>query len=436
MVEIIVINGINIILLSPFIYYQIKSLVYSYSKNRTLQIVWRFGFLISLIGEIGAGKSSGQSALTHAFVLKFQQDIIDLLKMTKKVFRKLDFNGIDDYILERMSQMARVDFALIVDEVMTAFGINDSIIFNFLGHRSTRDYIKDYVFAIYALQIRNNYVYSVTKIYNRFTGNFNMAFDIKWQNIYDAYASGNYAIEDYAVELIDESSDDLASAFWRDFDKDESGAKTYRRKYRHIHQERNRIIDTRQDASDMVKKLRNLTQTNLLMEGVEFRNIYSGLVNLYSLIYIIPYKVHELFKFMIPYAFYRIKHLRNAISYAEHLDQRYGSINYRRNIDGKLLLVEWFVKSLGVVKFNASYYERTEDVGKKDPKRQSELELYFPASWCFGTYEQFAFKGIQDQLMSKSNVNPAEINIFFQPSFFNDITTSSDGKGVDVIDIT
>lgn len=399
----------------------------------SLSIVYGFGFLISLIGDIGSGKSSGQSALTHAFVIKFQNDIVTLMNKIKTIYKSLDFNDIDEFLFSKFMSES-IDLNDTVKDLIQTFNITENLIFDFNTYKSTYENFKDYAFGFYVLYIRNNYVYSVTTIFNRLTSNFNMKLNLDWHKIKKAYKNNDYSIEDYAVELIDEASDELASAFWREVEKDEDGSKEYRRKYRHIHQERNRMIDTRQDSTDMIKRFRNLTQTHIEMVETKYLFTFKGLFVIIESFMNSHMFLYKIFKLYIPYFFYRIKRLRTGISYQEFYDKKYAYINKLRNKQNRILYYEWFLRSLGIVRFIAKKYYSAEDVGKISPETHELLKLYFPSQWAFGTYQQFAFKGIQEQLLKIRKSNNTEVNVFFQPSFFNE-EDHIQIKGVDEIDI-
>lgn len=443
---ILIINILNISLALPFLYFFIKKGRFDHYINFTLYTVHKtFGFIISLIGSIGSGKSSTQSALAHAYTLKFQQDIQELHLKTRKIFKSIDFNLIDDYLISLYNQVPKEDlkFNLVTASLLHTFNISEAIHFDFLQHKTVFDYFKDYAFSFYVLYVRNNYVYSVTTIYSRMTSNFNMKYLIEWQRIHEAYQKNDYSIHDYAVELIDEATDELSASRWREEDKDESGAKEYRRKYRHIHQERNRIIDTRQDGTDLIKRYRTLTNTHLDLQSTELVFSYEFLFNMIKNSYVLKVFFYKFFtrwlpyftKVLIPYIFKRLITLfiwnPDKIDYQQLYDFKYSSINYLRNLDNRLLHIQWFFKYNSLVKIESFKVKNSEDVGKNNP--DTALTLFFKASWCFGTYKQFAFVGIQEQLLENSITNNMEDNVFFQPDFF-DKTISDNSKGV-VIDV-
>lgn len=414
----IILIVIDVLLVLPFLYYFGKLKLFEHYKRVSMFIVKSFGFLITLFGDIGSGKSSSLSALSHAYQLDFQSKAMNQMLEVKKIFKHLDFNVVDQYIISKFQELEIYDIRDIAIQLLTDFSLNNTIVFDYLQHKTVLEYFEDYIYAFYVLYIRNNYVYSVTSIYSRVTGNYNMKFDLKWHNIKQAYLNKKYYIENYAVELLDESSDELSAGNWREFDKDETGAKEYRRKYRHLHKENNRMIDTRQDSSDMVKRFRTLTQTHLETVSTNFINVFKELEIIYQFIINSKIKIYKLFKLYIPYFFYRIKRLRSGMSYFQYYDIKYARVNYLRSKDNLSLYFSWFLKSLGYVKIDLKKYHKYDDVGKSDPSFYDPIKLYFPVSWTFGTYEQFAFSEMQRQLNKTVHNNYAEVNVFFKPDFF------------------
>jgi len=127
--------------------------------------------------------------------------------------------------------------------------------------------------------------------------------------------------------------------------------------------------------------------------------------------------------------------LFSGISYVEYYDKFYGSLNKVRDLNNELLYVEWFLKSFGYVRFTTKKYLSAEDVGKTSEDKYTLLNMFFPVTWCFGTYKQFQFRNIQEELIKKSTLHGViEINPFDQHDFFTDKTNDSK-KGVDSLDI-
>ena len=139
--------------------------------------------------------------------------------------------------------------------------------------------------------------------------------------------------------------------------------------------------------------------------------------------------LYKLFKLFIPYTWYRLPRFRKGISYQEFYDRKYATINKLRNQYNKILYIEWQLKSYGLVRFQTKKYHSADDIGKTSEEYFDRLKLYFPALWAFGTYEQFAFNNIQEQLLQfNKRSNQAEVNIFFQPSYFEKVTSPKDEK--------
>lgn len=426
-IAILIINIILLLFKLPFFILKFKKMKYERKTQETIYTMNSFGFLISLIGELGSGKTSFQSALAHGYTVIFQEKLISMMKETKTIYKRIDFNVLDDALFEVFLNQGFFDFSQITKDILDELDLKNHIVFDEMSYKTTFDYFYDYVFAFFVLYVRNNYVYSLSTFYNRLTRNFNMAYKLDWQRIYDAYAKKDYAIQDYAVELLDEITDALGADEWRSEEKDESGIKEYLRKYRHVHQERNRMITSRQDATDLVKRYRVLTQSNLVMSGVVGVDVYHFIYKMVWFTKKTNYNLYKFFKYGMPWLFTKLRHWFATASYESYLDKQYGLINYLRNVDHYMLHVRWFIKSLGYARYHMTHYHRIEDIDKDG--KGVELELYVPIKWAFSTYEEFAYKHIQKQLLQQaSNKESFEINnIFDKPNFYNHRKKGVDG---------
>lgn len=416
----IIVDGL---LLLPFLNAYFKKKGIEKAINNTLYQTNNLGFLISLVGDIGKGKSSTMSGLSHAFTLIFQQKIMALFNDTKRMFSKIDFNAFDSHLNLFFSNYVDekvINFNALTDHLMDVFKINPGVQYNFLDFKKVHKMFKDYIFGYYVIYYRNNYVYSVTNIYSRITNTYSMKYKLDWQRIREAYTSSDYAISDYAVELIDESTDALGASAWRDEEKDESGAKEYRRKYRHIHEERNRMIDARQDKSDMIKRFRTLTQSHIQLMGVEYVNDYKFMYAFIRFILRLPLVPYKLYLRFLWFGYFKWKN--KGMSFNEFEDFKYNSGNLERDIENLLFHFEMYFKSISHINVYAKHYHNVDDVGKQDETLFDKLIMYFPIKWAFGTYEQFAFNYIQDELLARSNTKNEESNIFDKKSFFGSNT--------------
>ena len=148
------------------------------------------------------------------------------------------------------------DFDQLTEAIMDAHKLKgEGLHYNMVGQVKIQKLILDYIFGLYVLNVRNNYVQSKTPFYSNVTHNFSLGLNIEWLKIREAYKNKDYAILDWMVILIDELTDEAGAMTYMDDLKDLAGAKEYRRKFGQIHQERNRMISTKQDVMDEVKSI-------------------------------------------------------------------------------------------------------------------------------------------------------------------------------------
>lgn len=390
---------------------------YQNAFYRTQYIAKDFGYLIGINGKISKGKTSISSGLSHIYQLDFLQRIQDLMKQYQSYLNKIDFSTFNDRVYQLILEKGIKEVYLITDTIMKEYLLTDYPVYNYLSFTSMREMTKSYIIAFGAM-IRNNFVASKTRFYSRITNTMNLDYEITQQDIYKVIESGEYFIEDYLVEIIDEAQDDNAAELWREQEK--TGRKQYRNKYRHIHEQNNRMISIKQDESDEVRKQRSLYQTNLkLVDGVEVKFIYRFAYKGLEWLYRIQDAPYRFFKLRVPYSFYYLKNLLSydKYSYSAYCEARYDKPSITRDVDHRLMFVKWFLESLNYNVFTVQLAEETDDLGK-DTKTET-FKLVIPSIYCF-TYPRFEFNQIQTDLLKKSTKDGSiERNLFKNPEFFN-----------------
>lgn len=390
---------------------------YKYAFMRTRYIALDFGYLIGINGKISKGKTSISSGLSHIYQLDFLQRIHDLMKQYQSYLNKIDFRQFNDRVYQLILEKGIKQVYEITDAIMDEYQLGDVPVYNYLTFTSMREMTKSYVIA-FASMVRNNFVASKTRFYSRVTNTMNLDYEITQQDIYNVIKSGDYFIEDYLVEVIDEAQDDNAAELWREQEK--TGRKQYRNKYRHIHEQNNRMISIKQDESDEVRKQRSLYQTNLkLVDGVQVKFIYRFVFNILQWIYRIEDAPYRIFRLRLPYMFYYLKHLLSYDKYSfdAYCEARYDKPSITRDVDHNLMFLKWFLESLNYNVFTVQLAEDTDDLGKES--KTETFKLVIPSIYCF-TYPRFEFNQIQTDLLSKSNKDGSvERNLFKNPEFFN-----------------
>ncbi|MDY0210925.1 MAG: hypothetical protein RBQ91_05930 [Acholeplasma sp.] len=414
---IVILSTILLILLLLSVVFFGKSKYYKYHFQRTQYEAIEFGHLIGISGKIGSGKTSIASGLSHIYQLDIQYRIQKLLKDYQTYFNKIEFQNFNDRLYELIITHGAKNYYLITDELMAGFNLIDRPVYNFMNFTTIREMTKSYVIAFISL-LRNNYVASKTRFYSRITNTLNLDYDIKQQDLYKVFESGDYYIEDYLVEIIDEAQDDNSAATWRE--QETSGRKQYRNKYRHIHEQNNRMIGIKQDETDEVRKQRSLYQTNIkIVEKTDVKFIYRFVYKIFEFCYRLEDSPYRFFKLRLPYTWYYIKNLFNydKYSFQSYCDARYDSPSITRDVDHKLMFVRWYLESLNYSVFTVQIAHDADDLSKDS--KVDNLKLVIPTIYCF-TYPRFEFNKIQTDLLEKSNKDGSiERNLFKNPEFFN-----------------
>jgi len=376
---------------------------------------------------------SGLASLCQIIIIN---EIQDLLNKTMKIFKEIDFNVLNEELKVLYENVIDAetdypDFDRITDLILDRYNLDgESLHFDMVGHKKIRKLIVDYIFSFYCLEIRNNFVQSKTPFYSYITHNFNLSLDMNWLRIREAHKNKDYAILDWMVELIDESTDELGAMKYLDDIKDESGQKEYRRKYGQIHQERNRIITTKQDVMDEIKKFRNLTHSNLVIDQkVSTLGNHMWIYHLIEFVYYIPVNLLKLF--VINPIFLWSKITRKGLSWHEIYDYYHHKTGLIRKQESKLYYYKMFFQSIGYNRYQGYELKRAEDIEKVSADRDY-FDLYIPTRFCWGTYNTHYYAPMQEDLLKNSNTHTSEVNPFEKLSFFgNNDETLKEQNGDD-----
>lgn len=426
------IDIIVVILLSAFILMMITPFIkINRSSKRLLNdfnyTIYYFknelGFIISLNGDIGMGKTSLMSGLSSVGQLAIIQDIYELIEKTKKILYLFSFNDIDSLLDEYYQQFTfetkddYPDFDYITELIINGLNVDpNSFNFNFIANTSNKDLILDYVQAYFVINYRNNFVQSKTPFFSHITGNFNLELDLNWLEIRKAYENEDYAILDWALILLDESTDELSAAEWQSDVKDEKGAKEYRRKFRQIHQGRNRIISAKQDMLDEVKRYRNLTHSHLQIDQkVSTTGNYLFIYGFVEKIFNFQLKFHKLF-LRFTYLFKRRKYKTSFTNYYGWYLNEHSIIRRKANY---LYYLKEFLMSIGYNRYYGRVLDRAEDI-EKATASVDEFYFHIPTIYCYGTYDTHLYKSMQKDLLSISNTIAKEIIPELNPKFFDE----------------
>ena len=404
--EVFIIIIITLILTIPLIIISIKENYIDILFNRTIIYCKNYlGHLIAIIGKIRVGKSTLLSGITHVFQIIIINDNNDIMDRIRRIFYDIDFNEFDNIILYLYYEKKIYDLDKITLEILKYYNYNGyTLRYNYLDFKTIKTLFKEYIESFYVINIRDQYVMSKTYIYSHITNKSNIEYDIDMTKINYAYANKNYAIEDNLIEVIDEATDDIGAAKQYDDMNDESGAKEYRRKYGHIHREKNYMITTKQDSSDEIARFRRLNQSNIeIIEKVKIIGKYRT----------VNYFIEKIYKYIEKYNYIKffikaiLKGLFNKEKRNEYINYNFKKKYRGKKLQYKLNFIQEYLFSLAYCKFKTKVYSNEDDVGKENSNSKiyyDQFNFVIPLRYCFGTIQIHEFSYIQKQLLSNSNV--------------------------------
>lgn len=403
----------------PFIAVMTSSKIYRYQFRRSIGFVKNIlGFIIGINGPIRVGKTSFQSGLSSICQIITMNNIQELMDKTKMIFKEIDFNEFNSLLIELFPTTDELpDFDQLTIFFLEYYSLDvKGIHYDMLGQISIYKLILDYIQAFWVLVIRNNFVQSKTPFYSHITRNYNMNLETDWLKIREAYQKKNYAIYDWITLLIDELTDEAGAMEYLNDVKDESGGKEYRRKFGQIHQERNRIITTKQDVMDEVKKYRNLTHSNLVIdEKVKIVGNHMWIYNIFEYLLMKRIKTIRFIKIFPRFIWSKLR--REGLSLSDIEDEYRNRVGKYRKIENKLYYIKHFFKSIGYNRYYGFIIKRAEDIERSKADRD-EFAMYIPTVYCFGTYDTHLYKTMQNELLSKSQVISSEVNSFDEKKYF------------------
>lgn len=421
MIEIIIVYSIALLLLLPFIFVKSKRIILSSKFSYAIYFVKNvLGWIIGINGPIRVGKTSSQSGLSSICQIIIIQEINELLDRTMKIFKMIDFNELHNDLIKKFDESEHKpypEFEVITDEILIKYKLNgEALHFNMIGNIKVRKLILDYIFAYYCLMIRNNFVQSKTSFYSNITHQFSINLNTDWLKIREAYKSKDYAILDWMVILIDELTDEASAMSYLSDIKDEQGGKEYRRKFGQIHQERNRIITTKQDVMDEVKKYRNLTHSNLILEDkVSTTGNHMWIFHIIKFFNQMPERLLKIFIIIPRFLFRKITF--RFIPYHQIYKYYHDKVGWIRKQESKLYYYKMFFDSIGYNRYSGYILKQAEDIERSKADRDL-FTIYIPTIYCWGTYDTHFYKDMQIQLLKNSNTKPDIENPFVKKTFF------------------
>ncbi len=428
--KLIILIVVNLLLIIPLFSFKGFRKYYEYRFNSTIIFfTYALGYLIAIIGKIRIGKTTLMSGLSHVAQIVIQNRLNSKMEFIRNIFYFIDFQEFEQIVLYCYLEQ-KLNLKDITDFIIDYYKLDSNeLYFNFLEFEVIKDLVFDYIDAFYKIYIRNQYVYSKTRFYSHITNKTNIQYNLNWTKIKEAFKKKEYIIEDDMVELIDEATDELGASFQYEDMKDESGAKEYRRKYGHIHRERNYMIISKQDASDEIKRYRTLTQSNIQI--IEKVDVVGNFRLSNKLINLIKNFVNHFHKFK-----WNCIAIFKGMIYSEdrnkYIEEKFKGKYIGKSLINYLTYIEKFLFSKSYCKFKCRLYDNAQDVGKIDEKYYIEYKLVIPLQFCFGCFSTHEYSYIQNELINNSKLKFEDLEqslMFIDPNkkYFEDDSNSFGG---------
>ncbi|MGE4320999.1 MAG: hypothetical protein AB7E61_06100 [Acholeplasmataceae bacterium] len=434
----ILILAVDVFMLLPIMIVITETKVYKFKHRKSISYVkYVLGYLISLNGEIRVGKTSFMSGLSSLIQYIIIDLIQELKRKVKTIFRYIDFNDLNTYLDQKIDENPFYDIDKLTDEVIERFQISgDDLHFNLIGQKKNKKLMHDYIEVYWIEMVRNNYVQSKTPFYSHITAAYSMILDMDWMKIKNAYSKKSYSIYKYMVLLADEVTDEIpADGYLKDM-QDQSGNKEFRRKFGQLFEETSWFITTKQDILDEVKKYRNLTQSNLIVEEkvkqIGYKWLEKLIVSFYSS-YLSTYRVMKIWpRFFYQFLRHPIKSIfkKEKLTFDELEEIKFNQVSTYRSRENFIYYIHQFFTSIRFNKYLTVKLRKAEDIEKITADRES-FSFIIPTVDCFGTYDTHYYRFIQDELLKQSHTETSESNPFIKKSYFK---TSSNVKGDDNFD--
>ena len=412
---------VYLIIIIPFLILRISSDYYEkqfynsyyyFTKIRT-------GEVLGVSGLMKTGKTSLSSVLSVIFQMDLIDKINNLFEITTLLLTNVNIDELNSIIAALLSKTD--DIKEIGNFIMFNLQIKEYPLYLFGETFTSKELLNDYIEAFDAMYVRANFVYSKTRFYSPLMKKLNMYFDIKQMRINEAFNSNKFDLGRYSILIHDEASDDKSASEWQEFIK--SGSKTFINKIRHIFKETTHLITIKQDATDEVKKERQLIHTSIhLYKPLKIINKKLMLRKVVKIINDFPFMFYRFFKIRIPFVFSFIKYLiknRMILSYKTYYKEFGKNVTRLREHNKTMFYFDKFFDSLNCICFYARVYDNADDVGSKNSDLYEEIKIISPIKYAF-TYPKFEFDHIYDELKAASDSNNCQsVNYFSKKRYFD-----------------
>ncbi len=361
-------------------------------------ITHSFHYIASVDGEVGAGKSSFECGCSHYYALYFQSMAQSKIEWAMKVIPEADYVFINNLIVNYYEETG--DALNVFDRLMEDENIKNC----FDGYYS--DYVTTYerkaILRIYCeascALLRNRYVASNIRVYNRVTNNWSYNFNSNDLDIKDPDIQKKYNLLRYCFYFEDETATSKYTNLNNKVKSDDFGKDEALRLWRHLTDETSVFHSASQNTSRIALFIREISNVYLHIKGLKIEGFLKAKDKKFA------FKERRLDFYERVHAWFRRKK-----------DPSYRS-RFNKYKEKKLKVFQKRKKifASSYVNYHVLLYTKEEDIGKKIDKCvgfADEFDCYFPLTWVFGVYQSTEFSYVDDYLKSISNISDFDLEV-------------------------
>lgn len=382
-----------------------KELKYRYNAieacERTHDLIdKKFSYITMIEASVGGGKTSFMNGYSHFRTILFKERIEKLIIDTETHF--FDFSFVElrkiirDEVMNKSSEQEILSKLYKNKEINAKF--NNSIVYtDYISQEPAPEILKSYCIA-YMAELRNSFVLSNYRLYNRITNTFNYGIDDNFLNIKSEEDRKNFYLPSYSVILEDEKALSLYKNT-SDYRKlDDSGADVTLRLFRQLRNETTYYITATQNTSRLANLFRELANSYIQIQSA---SLYGNLPNWQRRK---DKKEKKIFKKAIKIS---LKKDKKCVGSGEKW------LHSADNPLKKKLYKIWNkrkqVTSCCFIKYKILIASKLDDLkDHSENARNEELTLTFPITWCYGVYRTCEYADFYDYLVKESAIKSPE----------------------------
>ena len=378
-----------------------KELKYRYNAieacERTHDLIdKKFSYITMIEASVGGGKTSFMNGYSHYRTVLFKERIEKLIVDTETHFK--DFSFIELRKIIREEAIKGSSESDVLSSVYKNKAINDkfnnTIVYsNYISQEPAPEILKSYCVA-YLAELRNNFVLSNYRLYNRITNSYNYEIDDNFLNIKSEEDRKKFYLPSYSLIVEDEKALSLYKNT-SDYRKlNDSGADVTLRLFRQLRNETTYYITATQNTSRLAVLFRELANSYIQIQS---SSIVGNLPNWQRRQ---DKKEKKIFKKAIKKA--KKKEIKRVGAGEQWLHRENNSFK-------KKLFKLWDkrkqVTSCGFIKYKILIASKLDDLkDHSENARNEELTLTFPLTWCYGVYRTCEYSDFYDYLSKESDI--------------------------------